>query len=733
MMANNNGNLSIDLVPFDFNSNRRPSNRFIEVEHTVLASETISPIKLHYFHGSEEEDFGSLEDSLNDFFGTKKTEDNKHQLSYLRSLLRGIARIDFMKKYPNIDDLKYDDVISAMRSKYSSTKNLIKKMKAFEETTQYVGESPANFFVRVSEMAAKAKVTDETAIFRRFRYGLWKNQMQHRLQGTNQVGVEQVTMNNVPTVIERKREQIPESVPFNIENLKSMIEDVIERKIKGMRTNDNQNRTYQKNRNNNRYQDGGRNRDFYRYNDRYDNRNHQGPENNGRQQNQGTNSLSENRQSTQKSLNPDQPEALLLPVVKTNHKHTAKPREPYETRKPAVKHQNQTDKNNIPNQEKTPLNHNKNTDKEMTEAKHDQFKETPRKTKVVHSISQRIKETGYDIVADTLDSQAGLSRKQLLHLVPSFKKDLRSGTSNIANDMRKTGETENLNILAPHISDKSPFTAAFTTLVCNGNKVEDCLVDCGACQNIISEQAMKEMGLEIDASSQVVFTLGNTSKQASLGQVYDVPINIGDVTIPVTMEMLPNSPAPIVLGTDFLKRAKADLDFDLDTMTITYKRVKAGIPIRVQRQGKLVDQILPRQPPVHMESDQVDEDSEVDYEEEIEDDFFCSLGVNESQQSIKQKNNPLLLPTKSNNIITIHIPKKKEHRIIEINDHFVNYLYVPDPIIKPQQNKLTIHLLEISTISKKSEWNIMKLIPYFVLSMKKTTTQGTDSVTREKR
>ncbi|KAI8327185.1 hypothetical protein EDC96DRAFT_453538, partial [Choanephora cucurbitarum] len=123
------------------------------------------------FHGSEEEDFESLEDSLVCFFGTKKIENDLQKISYLRSLLKGIARIDFNQKYSDIKNLKYNEIIPALRSKYSTTKNILKRMEAFEETTQNYDESPTNFFVRVSEMAAKAKLKDETAIYRRFCYG----------------------------------------------------------------------------------------------------------------------------------------------------------------------------------------------------------------------------------------------------------------------------------------------------------------------------------------------------------------------------------------------------------------------------------------------------------------------------------------------------------------------------------------------------------------------------------
>ncbi|OBZ81498.1 hypothetical protein A0J61_10452 [Choanephora cucurbitarum] len=177
--------------------------------------------------------------------------------------------------------------MQTLKSKYSSTKSMVKKVEAFEETNQLVGESSANFFVRVSEMAAKAKITDETSIFRRFRYGLlphyfkhcqalgadshaeyykffqglWKNQVQNQLLGIPYSVNDNEVVENVSKVVERKSANISEVVPFNIENLKSMIEDVIDRKINIMHTENNQSKMkepYQYNGNNNRYQDKNR-------------------------------------------------------------------------------------------------------------------------------------------------------------------------------------------------------------------------------------------------------------------------------------------------------------------------------------------------------------------------------------------------------------------------------------------------------------------------------------------
>ncbi|KAI8333209.1 hypothetical protein EDC96DRAFT_445263, partial [Choanephora cucurbitarum] len=176
----NLSNLSSELVPTDYDFNqRRPSAKLIEIEHTVLASNEYSPVKLHYYHGSEEENFSDLSEALHDFFGTRKIKDDYQKLSYLRSLMKGIARIEFNKKYPDLTNLKYEEVIQQLESKFSSTKSQIKKVEAFEETFQCSDESPANFFVRVSEMAVRAGISDEQALYRRFRYGLLPEYFKH--------------------------------------------------------------------------------------------------------------------------------------------------------------------------------------------------------------------------------------------------------------------------------------------------------------------------------------------------------------------------------------------------------------------------------------------------------------------------------------------------------------------------------------------------------------------------
>ncbi|KAI8340955.1 hypothetical protein BD560DRAFT_439871 [Blakeslea trispora] len=103
----------------------------------VLAPTDYSPVRLHYFHGSEEENFKDLIESLEDYFGTRKVKHDYQKQSNLPSLLKGIAKINFNKKHTDLTDLKYDDVILHLKNKYSSTKANLKMIEAIEKTFQF--------------------------------------------------------------------------------------------------------------------------------------------------------------------------------------------------------------------------------------------------------------------------------------------------------------------------------------------------------------------------------------------------------------------------------------------------------------------------------------------------------------------------------------------------------------------------------------------------------------------
>ncbi|KAI9343839.1 hypothetical protein BD770DRAFT_296071, partial [Pilaira anomala] len=125
----------------------------------------------------------------------------------------------------------------------------------------------------------------------------------------------------------------------------------------------------------------------------------------------------------------------------------------------------------------------------------------------------------YDINEDILNKYAKISVAQLMHLIPAFKKTIRTGIREVRNYAVKAIEDVDMNVFAPIESNTADTTAAFTEVNIGSFSLPSTLIDCGACRSILSETAMRRMGLEIDKPSKTVFIVGNKQKAASLGLI----------------------------------------------------------------------------------------------------------------------------------------------------------------------------------------------------------------------
>ncbi|OBZ81549.1 hypothetical protein A0J61_10404 [Choanephora cucurbitarum] len=83
------------------------------------------------------------------------------------------------------------------------------------------------------------------------------------------------------------------------------------------------------------------------------------------------------------------------------------------------------------------------------------------------------------------------------------------------------------------------------------------LLDVGASRSITSDALVKRLGYQIDAPSNVVFTIGNGEDYGSLGMVYDVLIHLGSLIIPINLEVLPSPSYDLVIGNNWFKKSKA--------------------------------------------------------------------------------------------------------------------------------------------------------------------------------
>lgn len=99
----------------------------------------------------------------------------------------------------------------------------------------------------------------------------------------------------------------------------------------------------------------------------------------------------------------------------------------------------------------------------------------------------------YSVLKDLGNQNANITYGQLVALVPSLRRDLRSGI----NTRRRKKNTH------AHLVEVE------VDVICNGTHVKSVLIDGGATVNVISEDLLKVLGLKIDRKSQVTLGMAN--------------------------------------------------------------------------------------------------------------------------------------------------------------------------------------------------------------------------------
>ncbi|CEP09096.1 hypothetical protein [Parasitella parasitica] len=143
------------------------------------------------------------------------------------------------------------------------------------------------------------------------------------------------------------------------------------------------------------------------------------------------------------------------------------------------------------------------------------------------------KKISYD-VNEILERKAGINVKDLLTVAPTVKREfpkaIKSHTA-VGNDKALP-----LNFFE---DDDVDTTAIYTYFYINDVHVKS-MLETGSAKNCMSKDAANKLQLAIDSPSTSVFTLGNGTKQPSLGIVYDVTLNLGgNFVIPGSVEVLP--------------------------------------------------------------------------------------------------------------------------------------------------------------------------------------------------
>ena len=98
-----------------------------------------------------------------------------------------------------------------------------------------------------------------------------------------------------------------------------------------------------------------------------------------------------------------------------------------------------------------------------------------------------------------------------------------------------------------------------------------CLYDTGVAKSCISRTLMDDLEMEIQRSSSARFTLGNGAIQVLQGIIKDVEIQVGNfIKVPITLEVLTDSPVHLILGNNWMHKTRAILHFGTSTITLKY-------------------------------------------------------------------------------------------------------------------------------------------------------------------
>lgn len=231
----------------------------------------------------------------------------------------------------------------------------------------------------------------------------------------------------------------------------------------------------------------------------------------------------------------------------------------------------------------------------------------------------------YDIVSDVLRHKADIDIGDLITVAPALRRKLVS-ECRPKRKPKQNQASQQLQQTMALLEDEELNTTAVYSTVSIGDKNIKALVDSGAAKTCMSKALADALGLEIDSASDSIFTLGNGSKQTGLGLIYDVPIGIkDDMVIPCTIEVLPSCPTHLILGNNWLNRAKARIDFDTLTLKVKYKHQKAKLPIYYERKNVVLPKMRSYQqtyqPPVSLTNNKLEQSDEEQSDDSYDDDI----------------------------------------------------------------------------------------------------------------
>ena len=112
---------------------------------------------------------------------------------------------------------------------------------------------------------------------------------------------------------------------------------------------------------------------------------------------------------------------------------------------------------------------------------------------------------------------------------------------------------------------------------------------------MISKNLLKRLDWTIDKPTRLTFIAADGKVNRPLGRVEDIPVTFGPAIIPINAVVTSADTYDLILGNDWISKAKAVMDFRKHKLQITWKGRTYAIPldihkgIRPERQVKKVE------------------------------------------------------------------------------------------------------------------------------------------------
>ena len=94
---------------------------------------------------------------------------------------------------------------------------------------------------------------------------------------------------------------------------------------------------------------------------------------------------------------------------------------------------------------------------------------------------------------------------------------------------------------------------------------------------------LDRLGYAIEKLTKLTFTTTTGVRAVPLGKVHEIPVKLGDITVLIDMVVVQTTAYKVILGTEWLDKVHAVIDFNAQKMKITRRGKSSIIPIDINR------------------------------------------------------------------------------------------------------------------------------------------------------